>query len=210
MSNFTIYIASKTKHAPRWRELRGKGFPIISTWIDEADKGQTYSWSDLWTRCVNEAKSATCLIFYKEEGENLEGGYVEVGAALAANKKVYIVGKVKTFFNHPNVVVYESIEQLLSDLTVLIGMEDKVKNKFQPIHSMTVEKGQIWKHYKGGEYTIVAVGRLEVDLTPMVVYKSDDGSVWIRPRHNFLQTVKVIGQNLDGSLKTIERFVRIT
>lgn len=73
-----------------------------------------------------------------------------------------------------------------------------------------IETGQVWKHYKGGVYTIIAVGKLEVDLTLMVVYKSnDDGSVWIRPQHDFLQVVKVVGVHPDGGLKTIVRFTKV-
>ena len=33
-----IYTASKTKHADKWRALRSAGYPIISTWIDEAGR----------------------------------------------------------------------------------------------------------------------------------------------------------------------------
>lgn len=35
----TIYFASKTRHAPRWRALRDAGVPTASTWIDEAGEG---------------------------------------------------------------------------------------------------------------------------------------------------------------------------
>jgi hypothetical protein len=45
-----IYIASKTVHAARWRDLRAQGLPIISTWIDEAEIGATGDWPDLWHR----------------------------------------------------------------------------------------------------------------------------------------------------------------
>lgn len=88
-----IYIASKTKHADRWRFLRDKiGEPIISTWIDEAGEGESSDLNDLWQRCIREASTARILILYREPGEVLKGGWVELGAALASDVTVYAVG----------------------------------------------------------------------------------------------------------------------
>jgi hypothetical protein len=100
----SFYIASKTKHADKWRELRDNaGVNIISTWIDEAGVGETKCFSDLWTRCINEASSADVLIVYVEEGEQLKGGFVEVGAALASKKPVFGAGATSqfSFSKHP-------------------------------------------------------------------------------------------------------------
>ena len=99
-----IYIASKIKHAPIWRALRDKGIPIISSWIDEAEPGQTEDFADLWTRCINEASHAGALILYAEEGEVLKGAYIEVGAALASKVPVFLVDSFvnpMTFQHHP-------------------------------------------------------------------------------------------------------------
>jgi len=88
-----IYIASKTKHAPRWRFLRDKvGEPIISTWIDEAGEGETSDFHDLWHRCLTEAAGCRVLIAYREPGEVLKGGWVEIGAALSSGVPVFAVG----------------------------------------------------------------------------------------------------------------------
>lgn len=88
-----IYIASKAIHGPRWRFIRdGLGYPIISTWIDEAGPGQTKSFDDLWFRCIQESSTAGALIVYREAGEVLKGGWVEVGAALAWDVPVFGVG----------------------------------------------------------------------------------------------------------------------
>lgn len=88
-----IYIASKTKHADRWRFLRDKvGEPIISTWIDEAGVGETEDFSDLWRRCILEASTAELLIIYRERDDVLKGGWVELGAALASGVPVFAVG----------------------------------------------------------------------------------------------------------------------
>jgi hypothetical protein len=88
-----IYIASKTKHAERWRFLRDKvGEPIISTWIDEAGVGQTADFHDLWHRCLTEAAGCKVLIAYREPGEVLKGGWVEIGAALSSGVPVLAIG----------------------------------------------------------------------------------------------------------------------
>src|SRR3954465_8070114 len=101
-----IYIASKTIHAPRWRNLRNMGAPIISTWIDEAGAGESTNLVDLWSRCVNEARSCHALIAYREGDEILKGAFVEIGAALANYRAVYLVGFDTpnfSFKNHPQV-----------------------------------------------------------------------------------------------------------
>lgn len=75
-----IYVASKT--------FRLDGFPVHSTWIDEAGQGETLDWADLWRRCVSEAATATALVVYAESTDVLKGALVEVGAALAAGRPV--------------------------------------------------------------------------------------------------------------------------
>ncbi|MBX5206736.1 hypothetical protein [Rhizobium sp. NZLR11] len=87
-----IYIASKTKHAERWRILRHLGEPIISTWIDEAGAGESSDLADLWRRCIAEASAAQVLILYREPEDVLKGGWVELGAALASGVPVFAVG----------------------------------------------------------------------------------------------------------------------
>lgn len=99
----TIYIASKTDHADRWRKLR-LVLPIISTWIDEAGKGESASLPDLWLRCISEASAADVTIVFAYPEEHLKGALVEMGAALASGKPVYIVGDnpaFRTMQHHP-------------------------------------------------------------------------------------------------------------
>lgn len=110
-----IYMASKTAHAPRWRELRANGAPIISTWIDEAGKGETACFADLWRRCVDEAATATALIVYREPGEVLKGAFVEVGAALSMGVPIYAVGCDEfSFVHHAGVARCSSLPQALA------------------------------------------------------------------------------------------------
>ena len=101
-----IYIASKTVHAGAWRLLRDSyGLKIISTWIDEADAGQSACLQDLSRRCIEEAKSCERFVLFCEDGEILKGALLECGAALASNINVYCVGDCpsisRVFENHP-------------------------------------------------------------------------------------------------------------
>lgn len=59
-----------------------------------------------------------------------------------------------------------------------------------------------FKHYKGGIYELVCEATLESDHTPMIVYRSANGSIWCRPKSVFFELITV-----DG--KTVQRFAPI-
>jgi hypothetical protein len=48
-----------------------------------------------------------------------------------------------------------------------------------------------YRHYKGGIYEIVCEARLESEPhVVMMVYKSDEGLIWTRPKEVFLELVE--------------------
>ena len=53
-----------------------------------------------------------------------------------------------------------------------------------------------YRHYKGGLYELLHEATLESDHTPMIVYRAAYGSVWIRPRVVFFETVEVDGERV--------------
>lgn len=53
-----------------------------------------------------------------------------------------------------------------------------------------------YRHYKGGIYELVCEAVLEADHTPVVVYRGQDGVVWVRPRDAFFGEVAVDGKIL--------------
>ena len=56
------------------------------------------------------------------------------------------------------------------------------------------KNGQIFQHYKGGKYEIVATGYLEDTETPCVIYRSLlKNIVWVRTAKNFLEDVESNG-----------------
>jgi hypothetical protein len=50
-----------------------------------------------------------------------------------------------------------------------------------------------YRHYKGGLYELVCEATLEADLTPMIIYRAHDGSVWARPKSVFFELIEVEG-----------------
>ena len=60
-----------------------------------------------------------------------------------------------------------------------------------------------YRHYKGGLYDLVCEATLESDLTPLIVYRSEGGSVWVRPRDVFFERVT------DANGNQVQRFVPI-
>jgi hypothetical protein len=99
-----IYVASRTRHAPLWLQFKQQGWPIISTWLDEAGAGQTSDWADLWRRCIDEAKRAAVTILYAEPEDILKGALIEAGAALATGNVLIVVGRspsIGSFVEHP-------------------------------------------------------------------------------------------------------------
>lgn len=91
-----IYIASRASLPERsatWRRLRDiDGWNIISSWIDEAGEGQTADFGELWSRIEKEVCGAERLILYVEPDDfPLKGALIEIGMALAAGVKVFVV-----------------------------------------------------------------------------------------------------------------------
>ncbi len=105
-----IYIASKVRHAHRWREFRSIGVPIISTWIDVDDEEADFS--VLWPQFLEEVVRAEYLVAYREEGETWKGAWIEIGAALVSGRHVIVVGAIDpdwTFLKHPRVSYAETV-----------------------------------------------------------------------------------------------------
>lgn len=116
-----IYIVSKIRHAERWKELRIAGFHIVSTWIDEAGPGESSDLNDLWRRCLREVSHCQVLIAYREKGEILKGGWVEIGAALSSGIPVYAVGLDGfTIASYRGVRVFKNLESALIAASELV------------------------------------------------------------------------------------------
>lgn len=121
----SIYVASRASIPARsemWRGLRTEGWPIISSWIDEAGKGETDDFSDLWLRIHSEIQRLDRLILYAEAGDfPLKGALIEAGIAIGMSKPVFVVLKnielevrtlrpIGSWLAHPNVFNVDSVD----------------------------------------------------------------------------------------------------
>ena len=66
-----------------------------------------------------------------------------------------------------------------------------------------IEPGR-YRHYKGGEYEVIATARHSETLEPMVVYRPlyNASGYWVRPHAMFVGTLIVDGRE-------VQRFARI-
>lgn len=116
----TLYVASKVRHAPMWRQLRVElanlGIRINSTWIDEDEEGVSY-FPDLSDRCIREVLNADVFLLYCKPGEVLKGAFIEAGVRLGAGMVVRSVGQCqnwpRVFAEHRLWVSFDSISKAL-------------------------------------------------------------------------------------------------
>ncbi|MFZ6709237.1 DUF1653 domain-containing protein [Undibacterium sp. TC9W] len=62
-----------------------------------------------------------------------------------------------------------------------------------PVHLLKTKGVQRFRHYKGGIYELVCEATQESDLSPVIVYRSYDGSIWTRPRAVFFEMLQING-----------------
>ncbi len=64
---------------------------------------------------------------------------------------------------------------------------------------MNAEIGKKYRHYKGNEYTIIAIARSSENIEEeFVIYQdlSDPSKVWARPRDMFEEEVEIEGKKM--------------
>lgn len=86
---------------------------------------------------------------------------------------------------------------------MLSQSEDSKKDIAQgQLEKLPVKIGQIYTHYKGGEYEVVALAVKEDTLEPLVIYKSPqhNNNVWARAWNDWNMDVEWEGA-------TVKRFV---
>lgn len=70
--------------------------------------------------------------------------------------------------------------------------------KLKPSAKNSVKVGSVYRHYKGNEYYVLAVGKHSETLEYMVVYVSlydnTESQVWIRPLSMFTESVQRDGK----------------
>ena len=112
-----VYVASKMKHAARWRELYASPrvhlvnrWPFLEPFVDADEVNARFFWQD----DIADIRACNALIVYAEAGEHLRGALVEAGAAIALGKLVVVVGDhpdYGTWQHHPYVMNASTIEE---------------------------------------------------------------------------------------------------
>lgn len=119
MSKPALYIASRTKHAQKWINLRNAGHNIVSSWIDEKVPIEDDRKKELAKKFVDEVCNCDYFILYCEKYDQLKDANVEYGIALGTNKKIIIIDPDFCNFlghlliHHPNVTVVFNLQNAL-------------------------------------------------------------------------------------------------
>lgn len=179
----SIYVASKSKMGPEWKDWRAAGVPIISTWIDECGEGQSVL-PELWMRCIQEAASAEVLVLVHREGEVQKGALVEMGAALMSGAVVIWVGPdYLTAQHHPSVRRAKDVEEAM-------GMAMSIVAKNPPDPEAAHRRGWTWR---------------TVQIVRAIAKRTRDGDVVSGIRMRLVST-NIADPRLDllkGQLRTI-------
>lgn len=112
------YVSSKLRHRQMWID---SGIRTISSWINGEALSEPDELDEMWSRYFEELSECSCLIMYLEHGDVPKGALIELGAALANNKIIYIIWNstekqleniIGTVMYHSNVIILNSIDEL--------------------------------------------------------------------------------------------------
>jgi nucleoside 2-deoxyribosyltransferase len=104
-----------------WGRDLPNDWDINSTWVHViGTPGEQYECeNEVASQCIKEASEADAIVCYIEEGEDHPGLMAEVGAALAMDKEVFVVGIQHIqciIWDHDNVSPFNSLDDVLKAL----------------------------------------------------------------------------------------------
>jgi hypothetical protein len=112
-----VYCAAKSRHHPWFAALRACGLPIASSWLDwppnhDGSEPTADQWAEHSVTCLREAAECDVLLLYVLEGEQHFGALLETAAALANDKRVFLVSPHPWPFlrNHPRVRSFDTLQ----------------------------------------------------------------------------------------------------
>jgi hypothetical protein len=111
-----IYIASKVKHAHKWKLLQKRGVLFNCAWLNITEEHlNSAAYEKLWDCIIADVKNCAALILYVEKDDVLKGALIEVGVALACGIPIYVIGEAPgTWIHSARVVQCISIEDALN------------------------------------------------------------------------------------------------
>jgi hypothetical protein len=123
-----VYPASKARHAPWWRALQACGLPVSPdcTWLDwpyndpGAPEASPDDWRAHWSKCIEAARAADVLLFLDLPGETAKGALIEMGAALAFGRQVFLVSETDwNVGHHPRVRRFRRLEDAVAAIKAM-------------------------------------------------------------------------------------------
>lgn len=136
-----LYVASKANMGDYWKVIRQTArvrydVRIISSWIDESGEGESESMEALWVRCIQEAASCDAVLALHRSGDVWKGAFVEIGAALAAGKHVFVIGDPPgSWVHHPLVHRIPEAAASQNIETVIAMLRESWGKKFSDLPS---------------------------------------------------------------------------
>lgn len=140
----SIYVASRASipsRAAMWGAYRSSGYPIISSWIDEAGPGQTDDMSELWYRIGREIAQSKALVLYVGLDDlPIRGALVEVGMAIANDIPIHVACEyvmessgrpLGSWVSHPLVKLHSNVDDAMkaamgeSDIELSLAEKEK-------------------------------------------------------------------------------------
>lgn len=133
----TVYPASKSKHAFIWKALRGAGVPLAGSWIDwirnhDGLEPSPSEWARHWQRCLDESSAASIVLFLALEDERQCGALIEIGAALASGRQVYLVSPYPwSIQHHERVRIFPDLESAIGSIMATVAGETARRTKIE-------------------------------------------------------------------------------
>lgn len=117
-----IYMASKTKHYPKWQFLRDNfDVPISSRWIDYGTKINDFN--VLWKHCLEDINKSDYFIIY-DENDPLKGALIELGYAFSkTNLKIISVNLDYSISEYENLIIKPNLKEAFKFANVNISKE---------------------------------------------------------------------------------------
>ncbi|WP_433956973.1 DUF1653 domain-containing protein [Cytobacillus horneckiae] len=56
---------------------------------------------------------------------------------------------------------------------------------------------EVYRHYKGGIYNVIGMGKHSETQEEIVIYEDTDNRLWVRPLKMFFEEIEVNGQKVE-------------
>jgi len=144
-----IYIATKKQDVAvatrrKLKETFQDKVSFTSSWIDQESYGNTpiCQKTAIAKRCDKEVRECDLLINIADEANVPGGKHVELGVALALDKKVIALGRRENIFHyHPEVVFCETEDKLIESIKEILDDQNTCRMRKKRFWGGLVQRG---------------------------------------------------------------------